>query len=227
MEQIANEKLATNGGGVNRSGATISEVVDWVESLVSRADMGKASARIRTTGLQQMAAQVAPGEPDDIEWLLENMDRLQERWARRNQGKPSTVKTYAARASATIREYLKWDKAPHDYVPPGTRARSSKASSKSPNDKGKPKATAKPKHEPEAAETSSQTKQRETPKPETRTFPLGEGRGSIVFQLPPGGVEFSDVKKFAIHVLTLAKDFDISGQEQAQVFAMMVRGRNE
>jgi hypothetical protein len=57
-----------------------------------------------------------------------------------------------------------------------------------------------------------------------RDFPLGDDKGPIMFALPPEGVTFADVRKFAVHLFTLAKDFNIADEAQAKTFAMVVRG---
>jgi hypothetical protein len=60
-----------------------------------------------------------------------------------------------------------------------------------------------------------------------RNFPLGEGRDPIHFVLPREGVTFADVRKFAVHLFTLATDFDIADENQARTFATVVRGSDK
>src|SRR5580700_1747682 len=84
----------------------VADVIAWVEAQSKKADMGATSARLRITSLKQMYEQVAEDEPhDDVGWLLENMDRMSERWARRNQSSAAaTAKDYASRAKNTIQQ---------------------------------------------------------------------------------------------------------------------------
>jgi hypothetical protein len=65
---------------VNGSAAkpTIADVVSWVEAQAEKADMGAASARIRSTSLVQMAEQIAEDEPGDAAWVFENMERMRD-----------------------------------------------------------------------------------------------------------------------------------------------------
>jgi len=224
--------LSTTPSRVNGHGEkkpSIQEVIEWTESQMRKADMGEASARVRITSLQQMAEQVDDGEPGDAQWVADNIDRLRERWARRNKdAKSSTARTYASRASATIREYFRWAAAPDKYVPPSLRtsekprdgASGAKSKSKTRKAAQKDAPTEAPQEAAPAPATQPQQLQGKT-----RSYEV-EG-GEILFQLPADGVTFNDVKKFAVHLLTLATDFDISSPEQGQLFAMVVRGNRE
>lgn len=205
--------------------ASISEVVAWVEAQAAKADMGASGARLRVTSLQQMEEQIADDEPRDAQWALDNMDRLRERWARRHmEAKADTAITYASRAKTSIAAYFEWSAAPDKYDPRKVLLKK--------GDGSKPKANAK--KAPASVVVSAP--QAAAPQPlatapklsgEVRNFPLGADRGTIHFQLPNDGVTFADVKKFAVHLLTLAKDFDISDADQAQVFAIVVRGNSK
>jgi len=223
MDTVSHQTEFVNGSAHK---ASISEVIAWVEAQAAKADMGAAGARLRVTSLQQMEEQVAADEPHDAEWAMENMDRLRERWARRHmEAKAETAVTYASRAKTSIAAYLEWSAAPDKYDPRRVLLKK--------GDPTKPKAASKKGKSPVTVEQAMQVA---APPPvaqapklsgEVRNFPLGGERGTIMFQLPADGVTFSDVKKFAVHLLTLAKDFDISDADQAQVFALVVRGNNK
>ncbi len=43
----------------------------------------------------------------------------------------------------------------------------------------------------------------------------------IKFYLPDGGVTFDEAKKFAVHLLTIANDFDLTNPDLAEFFAMV------
>jgi len=192
----------------------------WVEALTRKADMGAASARLRITALNQMEEQIAPDEPKDVEWIVQNMAQLCQRWSRRNPGtSPDTIQTYASRARATITEYLRWVAAPDKYK------FNSKPESKPTGEKKEKREKRAPEPNQTASPTVAMTQTpANTQAGETRNFPLGEGRGTILFALPPSGVTFADVRKFAVHLFTLATDFNIANEEQAKTFAMVVRG---
>jgi hypothetical protein len=198
----------------------VADVIAWVEAQSKKADMGATSARLRITSLKQMYEQVAEDEPhDDVGWLLENMDRMSERWARRNQSSAAaTAKDYASRAKNTIQQYLKWFAAPDAYkFDPKRGAVGTEKTAHKPTKKASAPVV------PVIPVTSAQDSPRATAN-ETRNFPLGEGRGAILFALPAGGVTFADVRKFAVHLFTLATDFNIADEGQAKTFQMVVRG---
>jgi hypothetical protein len=211
---------------VNPTQHTIARVIEWIEAQSKKADMGATSARLRITSINQMHEQVAEDEPrDDALWLLQNIDRVRERWARRNPSNATgTARDYASRAKNSIQQYLKWSASPDTYKfdPKRGVIASEGTSGKKAEKKGAPKKSGAPivpvipvgqAHEPPRATVD-----------ERRNFPLGEGRGAIVFSLPSTGIEFSDVRKFAVHLFTLAKDFNIQDADQARIFAMVVRG---
>lgn len=111
---------SVDGGSaaVNGSQIPTTEVVAWIEKLANKADINGNSARLRTTAIRQFEDVVAEDEPKEVGWMLKNLDRLTERWARRNPGaKADTAKTYATRVRTTLQEYLKWSAAPHEYDP--------------------------------------------------------------------------------------------------------------
>src|ERR1700722_3560295 len=71
---------------------------------------------MQLTAIRQMAEQVAAGEPEgDLKYIVSNIDKLRERWARRNQGNATTAKTYASRAKGAINEYMRWAADPDKY----------------------------------------------------------------------------------------------------------------
>src|ERR1039457_598726 len=86
---------------------TVAAVIAWVEAQSKKADMGGTSARLRITSLNQMNEMVAPDEPqDDAVFVLNNVDHLRERWARRNPSSATdTAASYASRAKNTIQQY--------------------------------------------------------------------------------------------------------------------------
>lgn len=64
--------------------------------------MGGATARLRVTSLRQIVEMVAADEPRTAQHVLDNIERLRDRWATKNLGaKSDTAKTYASRAKTT------------------------------------------------------------------------------------------------------------------------------
>lgn len=188
---------------VNGAIPSIDDVVAWVEAQATKKDMGASGARVRITSLHQMAEQVAADEPKDARSVLENIDRLRERWARGNQGgKASTAKTYASRAKGTIEEYFRWAAAPDKYDPKKAKV-------------------GEPKKEPKKAEGRTVTKPAQaeaTPAPnqppavaasnEIRKCPLGAGRDPFRYALPADGLLMKDAIRIAYHLITVCDDYD-------------------
>lgn len=185
---------------VNGSPVTVEAVVKWVKDQASKGDMGAAVARIRETSLRQMAAQVAPGESDDAISVLNNIDRLRDRWATKNaDAQGDTAKTYASRAKTSIEEYFRWAAAPSTYDPKRRAPRAER--------KPSPK-------EPIQAEIAA-VSQPPTPKSqapqqmgEMRNCPLGQGREPFRYILPAEGLLLRDAMRVAFHLITTCDDYD-------------------
>jgi len=197
---------------------SIERVIAWAEGQAAKGDMGGASARLRVTALRQLADCVAPDEPKDAKSVLASIDRLRDRWATKNLGsKADTVRTYASRARTTIEEFFRWEESPGTYDPKRSHVRADR--------KVAPKPSATSVEQGSAAPAPTSLAQIvESRAPNLRDFPLGEDRGAILFTLPSDGVTFAEVRKFAVHLFTLATDFDIADENQARTFAMVVRG---
>lgn len=210
-----NKKLQNKASAVNNS--NITSVTDWIHSQVRKGDMDESTGRHRTTALQQMLSMVDENEPKDPQWMLENMPRLRERWARKNKdSKASTAQTYASRAGIVLREYLKWEEAPDKYVPlAGRRTSTSKPSKKN-------KAPKKDSPQCEAAVALNAVEPKVQATNEFHAFPRSKGHECFEYRFLKEGITFDDVKKFAIHLLTLADDFDVSSPEQAQLLSLVV-----
>ncbi len=198
--------------------ASIERVIEWAEGQAEKGDMGGAAARLRATALRQLAEFVAPDEPKDARSVLASIDRLRDRWATKNLGsKSETARTYASRARTTIEEFFRWEESPGTYDPKRTQVRVDRKAT-STNKKEAIEVTAVTVAAPLATQAV------ESRAPNLRDFPLGDGRGAILFTLPTDGVTFAEVRKFAVHLFTLATDFNIADENQARTFAMVVRG---
>ena len=71
---------------------------------------GGASARLRSTAVEQMLSVVGAEEPKDAQWALDNIASLAKRWATKNQANPGTTSTYLSRAKSTIGDYIAYQK---------------------------------------------------------------------------------------------------------------------
>jgi hypothetical protein len=165
--------------------------------------MGGASVRLRVTALRQMAEQIASDEPNDVRFLLDNLDRMRDRWARKNQGKPSTINTYASKAKTTIEEFLRWAESPGRYEPKKAGAKPAPR----PEPKA-PKANASA-----AAPTPAASVVTPTLPPVVqsdagaRICDLGGGR-LFRYQRPADGLKVKDAIRVAFHIITTCDDYD-------------------
>jgi hypothetical protein len=186
---------------VNGSPVTIEAVVKWVKDQATKGDMGASVARIRETGLRQMAAQVAPDEPGDALSVLNNIDRLRDRWATKNaDAQGDTAKTYASRAKTSIEEYFRWAAAPSDYDPKRSAPRAER----------KPAAKAALASEivPPAQHHAPSPQPSNTQTGELRNCPLGQGREPFRYILPKDGLLVRDAMRIAFHLITTCDDYD-------------------
>jgi hypothetical protein len=203
---------------VNEERVPMADVVGWTEKQTEKGDMGGSGGRLRVTALRQMAEQVAVDEPDDARWVLANIERLADRWARKNTGnKADTARTYASRAKTTIEEYLRWSAAPSAYDPKKPPARAER--------KPEPRKAVAAEAAPVVAATSVQ--QAPIPKApanavaELRSCPLGQGREPFRYSLPAEGLTVKDAMRIAYHLVTVCDDYDPS-QSPIQVFSSAI-----
>lgn len=195
---------------------SVDEVCAWVDAQEKKGDMLPGTARLRTTALRAIAAQVADGEEGDAEAVLANMDRLSARWCMRNRElHGETAKTYVSRARRAIAEFLRWREDPTGYRP----LREARLPSE-----GKPRtARAKPvRQQPDAPAVAAAPTQAEAPTATRaaaplRTAPLSGGR-EFAYLLPVDGLRVADVRRLAYHLATMCEDYDCA-LSPAQVLA--------
>jgi hypothetical protein len=220
MTTISSAAPPVNGALVNPTPATIEEVLSWVESQASNADMGSAGARVRATAIRQMAEQVAQGEPRDARSVLDNLERLADRWARRHQdAKPITVKTYASKAKTTIEEYFRWASAPAKYDPKKRPAKGGRPANGKGESKGR---TAR--MVPQAPPAPPPPPANHTVTNDVSACNLGAGREPFRYVLPVGGFEVKDAIRVAFHLITMCDDYDAgTAGNPIQVFSAAIQ----
>jgi hypothetical protein len=94
------------------------KIKDWIRVMGQRGIYGGASARLRSTAVEQMLSVVGTEEPKDAEWALDNIASLAKRWATKNQANPGTASTYLSRAKSTIGDYIAYQKDPTKTIAP-------------------------------------------------------------------------------------------------------------
>jgi hypothetical protein len=197
-----------NGAAEVHETADVSAVQKWIQDQKSKGDMGESAAIQAATSLTQMASMVAEGEPKDAKAVLSAMDRLCERWARKNSNKkPGTARAYAARAKNAIEEYLRWAAAPDKYDPKRGRPRSNEP--KKPPEK-------KVATETQSMVTPPMVNMPPPPPANQATFGgvgvqevrLGKGREPFRYILPAEGFVIADAMRVAYALIANCDDYD-------------------
>lgn len=192
---------------VNAAPIPIADVVTWYEKQAAKSDMGENAARLRITAIHQFTDLVAEDEPKEAAWMLKNVDRLTERWARRNQGaKSDTAKTYATRVRTSIQEYMKWSAAPHEYDP------------KKPTPKADTPKKAKPAPVVEEAAPVMPLKAAPVPFELMDRVRLGAGR-DLYWKGPEDGLFLKDALRTAYALIIASEDYDPSSGTPMQILA--------
>jgi hypothetical protein len=208
---------------VNGPTAPISKVVEWAEAQADKGDMGGASSRVRVTSLRQMAEQVAADEPQTAQFVLDNIDRLRDRWATKNLGgKAGTAKTYASRAKTTIEEYIRWSEAPGKYDPRRSPSRVDRAERKPPPKVAAP-VEAVAAVAPPAVAPSPQRSTIASSSGELRSCPLGKDRDQFRYVLPTDGLTMKDAVRVAYHLITMADDYDATSMTPVEVMSAAIQ----
>jgi|SRR5579863_29809 len=215
MVTVSSAATAVNGL------TSLEDVIGWVKAQGKKGDLAGPTTIARMTALRQMGELVAPNEPSDAKAVLAAIPRLQERYARKNPDKSTeTAAAYANRARVALEEFFKWQAAPDKYEPPKARGPREKKVSDSKTSSEESVALQAPQP---IQMVESRPPANVTAQIEMRNFPLGDGR-AIHFALPPEGASFEEMRKFAVHVFTLASDFNVASEDQIKMFGMVVRG---
>lgn len=74
-------------------------------------------ARLYATAIERVVTQRLPEEPDSVQWLLDNLDALGHRLAKKENLKPNSLSTYLSRVRSTCINYLDWQKNPMGWSP--------------------------------------------------------------------------------------------------------------
>jgi hypothetical protein len=197
---------------------TAEQALEFADAMGKRGQYNPTTARLFRTALQRFIGIMAQEESKTAQAMLDHLEDLCDRWARLNNADPRTARQYKARARLLLTDFIA-------YVgdPTGFKGRGHGAAGP-----GAKKAETPSKKRAEPRETKSAIKDEQPsstadPGRPLRSYPLGDGR-DIDFRLPQGGIKWSEVAKFALHLLTMATDFDPTVPEQARMFAIVKRG---
>lgn len=182
---------------------TLMDVAGWVEQKGNSGELKASTARLWASALSTLQACITGEDPQDLDWILENLPHLSRRWANLNPDKRGdTSKTYESRARSAIGCYLKWRADPSGFRFE-LRSTKPRVGRVTPHDRA------------EAVKTAPVT----PPASAMRQFPFADGREAS-FVLPED-FQVRDVMKLACHLLTLAEDFEPMDPQQSQFFAMV------
>lgn len=137
--------------------------------------------------------------------------------ARSSPGVMSCLSAYSlARARWCLEMHKQWEADPVRFRFPEAKERPKSLKSDSPK-------RADRKHQKPEAQEPANDAGVPTPAPKAgfRTFPLGDGR-EVVFSLP-NEPTIRELKKYMLHILTFAKDFDPTEPGHAQLYALARR----
>lgn len=183
---------------------SVSDACHWIEQKGKGGELKGKTAQLWVTAIKALASALREDEPDEAAFVLANIDELARRWGNLHpENRGETIRTYVSRCRSGLDKFLRWQDDPRSvtFASREPRERASRPAQQAP-------VTEVPLR-PQAAGA------------ELRTFPLGEGR-SVQFTVPPD-FESRDVRRFACHLLTLARDFDPTEPVQAQFFSVVRR----
>ncbi len=169
---------------------TLEQATNWLTDMGKKGIYGGASARIRSTAIEQLATVIGSDEPSDVQSVLDNIGDITDRWATKNHANPSTAQTYRTRAKATLEAFLEYQRDPTGFRP-RRKAEASEGTKR-------PEKKAAKAPDSDAADANAPG--------QGRTYPVSSGE--FWYRLPPNGVTQKDVFRIACHLATLAIDFD-------------------
>lgn len=209
------EKVMNTDTAVNESSDDVPEmkpVFDWLKKMGDRGLIKANVARMRASAIRGFVAILDGEESKRPEDVLANVETIAKRWAIKNSGTPDTANTYATRARGALSDYLAYQQDPTGFrfkmreVPSGER-----------------KKTPKPPKVSEATEApdANEGHARSSAQRRTRDFPLNDER-EITFTIPVG-FTMREAARFAVHLVTLTRDYDPLKQTPGQAIASIVR----
>ena len=200
------------------------QAIEFADAMGKRGQYNPTTARLFKTALQRFLDIMAEEESKTAQAVLDHLEELCDRWARLNNADPRTARQYKSRARLLLTDFI-------GYIgdPTGFKGRGHGAGAP-----GAKKVETPPKKKTEARDAKPPSGAGQPPPHSNlggngqpmRSYPLSDGR-DIEFRLPVGGIKWPEVAKFALHLLTMANDFDPTVPEQARMFALVKRGPAE
>jgi hypothetical protein len=200
--------------------ANVDEVVAWAERSGERGILNPTTARLKISALRRFVSVLGSDEQFGAQDLLNQLDSLLTRYARKEGGVPDTLSTYKQRAESLLTDFIEYHRDPLGFQARNTE-RPKKDAERKPERK---KASA-----PSAPSAPEPVQEAATPAPGARrhTFPLENGR-IFAYELPADGLTFRDVKKLQLHLISVTTDFDLSEQNSMELTRQLrIFGRDE
>lgn len=121
------------------------KIIEWAKVMKEKGIMLAGTTANRIRSLQHISSILGEDEPKDPESLLKGLDDIAGRWARKTSATPLALKTTKSHARGFLSDYIKYQKDPAGFKPPGRGRKPKKEITK-------PKVTAdkKVKKKPEA-----------------------------------------------------------------------------
>lgn len=183
--------------------ASPDEVFTWAERSGERGLLNPTTARLKITATKRILSVLSDEEKLGAIEILNQLDHLVTRLARKEGGTPDTLSTYKQRAESLLRDYIDYQRDPLGFQTRNAE-RPAKATAKA--ERKKP-ADARSETAPEAPPAPVES----SPTAKRYTYPLGPGR-DFEYLLPVDGLTMRDVKKIALHFISLAQDYDPPGE---------------
>lgn len=193
----------------NNVNATPEEVYVWADRSGDRGLLNPTTARLKVTALKRVLSVLSHEEKLGAQEILDSLDQLVTRLARKEGGTPETLQTYKQRSESLLRDYIDYQRDPLAFQA-RTAERPAKAEKKVERKKAQPEAAS------EKAQQQPPQQQQPQPQPQPSegrryVYPLADGR-DFEYVLPRGGLTMVEVKKIALLLISLAKDYDPSAE---------------
>jgi len=213
---MTEETLSPDPDHVN---ATVDQVSAWADRAGERGLLNPTTARLKVTALRRIISVLADDEVMGAQEIINNLDALVVRLARKEGGNPETLGTYKQRAESILRDFLDYHRDPLAFQNKNAE-RSAKAATRPVEKKKKPETSdigslSRSEAPPSSASAPSSGR--------VFAFPLGGGR-EFSYVMPADGIKMSEVMRISFHLASMAVDFDPTAKD---VTEMTRRVRNK
>jgi hypothetical protein len=183
--------------------ASPEEVYAWADRSGDRGILNPTTARLKVAALKRILIVLSDEEKLGAQDILNSLDPLVTRLARREGGNPDTLATYRQRAESLLRDFIDYQRDPLGFQSRNAE-RPAKPDRKVERKKG-------PDVEPAIPPTTSTSSTGKR-----YVYPLATGR-EFEYTLPQDGLTMREVKKIALLLISLAKDYDPPGDSVADL----------